>query len=97
MITCASPGGVSVPKFIVPRQSRLTERPDRPRCVYSMTQAFHGHRPAPSPPPGARGVWGVRGLLVAWGARYLSAARARGYAGTLVAVIPIPLIAAFRP
>src|SRR6516225_1739391 len=42
MIACASPGGVSDPKFIVPRQSRLTDRPLRPRCVYSMRLAFHG-------------------------------------------------------
>jgi hypothetical protein len=41
MIACASSGGVSGPKFMVPRQRRLTERPERPRCVYSMTLAFH--------------------------------------------------------
>src|ERR1700744_6593908 len=41
MIVCASAAGVSDPKFIVPRHSRLTERPERPRCVYSMPLAFH--------------------------------------------------------
>src|SRR5215469_14730340 len=42
MITCASPGGVSGPKFMVPRHRRLTDSPDRPRLVYSMKPAFHG-------------------------------------------------------
>src|ERR1700691_1048957 len=46
MIAWASPGGVREPKFIVPRQRRLTDRPERPRCVYSMSLLFHV--PAPS-------------------------------------------------
>src|SRR5689334_6562306 len=33
---------VSGPKFIVPRQSRLTTRPVRPRFVYSMTPKVTG-------------------------------------------------------
>src|SRR6202021_1882076 len=41
MITCASAGGVSGPKFIVPRQRRLTDRPERPKWTYSMLLAFH--------------------------------------------------------
>src|SRR5215469_4461599 len=40
MTACASAGGVSDPKFIVPRQSRLTDRPERPRCVYSIIPSF---------------------------------------------------------
>ena len=31
-----SSGDVTGPKFIVPRQIRLTRRPVRPRCAYSM-------------------------------------------------------------
>src|SRR5271169_592036 len=42
MIACASAGGVSGPKFIVPRQRRLTDRPERPKLTYSMRLAFHG-------------------------------------------------------
>src|SRR5438067_178987 len=33
---CASSTSVTGPKFIVPRQNRLTDRPLRPRCTYSM-------------------------------------------------------------
>jgi hypothetical protein len=33
MIRPASAASVNEPKFIVPRQSRLTETPLRPRCV----------------------------------------------------------------
>src|ERR671916_863457 len=36
MIAWASASSVFQPKFIVPRQSRETDRPLRPRCVYSM-------------------------------------------------------------
>src|SRR5918997_4758877 len=36
MIACKSVSSVFQPKFIVPRQSRETVRPLRPRCVYSM-------------------------------------------------------------
>src|SRR5580693_224592 len=42
MIACASADGVSGPKFIVPRQRRLTDRPERPRLTYSIRLAFHG-------------------------------------------------------
>src|ERR1700678_4098661 len=47
MIACASGGGVSGPKFIVPRHSLLTRRPERPRCVYSMRPSLSraGDRP----------------------------------------------------
>src|SRR5450755_1157572 len=41
MMACASAGGVSGPKFIVPRHRRLTLRPERPRWVYSILLAFH--------------------------------------------------------
>src|ERR1700724_4451093 len=54
MIACASPAGVSDPKFMVPRQSRLTLRPDRPRCVYSMPPAFHGSVLSDNPRPAYR-------------------------------------------
>src|SRR5664280_2490864 len=33
-IACESSSDVSGPKFMVPRHSRLTDRPLRPRCVY---------------------------------------------------------------
>jgi hypothetical protein len=33
MIWCDSSGPVLAPKFMVPRQSLLTETPLRPRCV----------------------------------------------------------------
>jgi hypothetical protein len=33
MIWCAAGGSVNAPKFIVPRQSLLTEAPLRPRCA----------------------------------------------------------------
>src|SRR5580692_1524479 len=36
MIASASVAGVSGPKFMVPRQMRLTDRPERPRWMYSM-------------------------------------------------------------
>src|SRR3954452_9898157 len=36
MMRCASGSSVTGPKFIVPRTSRETDRPLRPRCVYSM-------------------------------------------------------------
>src|SRR5687768_9346517 len=36
MIACESASSVFQPKFIVPRQRRETDRPLRPRCVYSM-------------------------------------------------------------
>src|SRR3954452_5484322 len=36
MIAWESSSDVCQPKFIVPRHSRDTERPLRPRCVYSM-------------------------------------------------------------
>src|SRR5918994_6437111 len=36
MRSCASDSSVFQPKFIVPRQRRETDRPLRPRCVYSM-------------------------------------------------------------
>src|SRR5688500_6339705 len=36
MISWASASSVFQPKFIVPRQRRETDRPLRPRCVYSM-------------------------------------------------------------
>src|SRR5450755_366958 len=41
MIACASTGRLSGPKYIVPRHSLLTERPERPRGVYSMPPAVH--------------------------------------------------------
>src|SRR5712691_12028263 len=41
MIAWASVGGVSGPKFMVPRQRRLTLRPERPRWIYSMLLPFH--------------------------------------------------------
>src|SRR3712207_5855875 len=37
MTACASGSSVRHPKFIVPRQSRETDRPLRPRCVYSTS------------------------------------------------------------
>src|SRR4028118_2243152 len=37
MIACASASSVRQPKFIVPRQRRDTDRPLRPRCVYSTS------------------------------------------------------------
>ena len=36
MIACESASSVFQPKFMVPRQSRETDSPLRPRCVYSM-------------------------------------------------------------
>src|SRR3712207_3828004 len=36
MMACESASSVFQPKFMVPRQSRETCRPLRPRCVYSM-------------------------------------------------------------
>ena len=36
MMAWESSSGVSGPKFMVPRQNRLTMSPSRPRCVYSM-------------------------------------------------------------
>src|SRR5215469_16777649 len=47
MMAWASAAGVSDPKFIVPRHSRLTDRPVLPRCVYSMRVAFHTMSPGP--------------------------------------------------
>src|ERR1700687_5973045 len=52
MIACASAGGVSGPKFMVPRQRRLTLRPERPRWMYSMLLAFHGGAISRVPVPG---------------------------------------------
>src|SRR5215471_10953897 len=44
MIVCDSASGVSGPKFIVPRQSRLTTRPRWPTCVYSIAGSLRpGH------------------------------------------------------
>src|ERR1700759_5314106 len=53
MIAWALSGGVSGPKFMVPRQSRLTLRPVRPRCVYSM---FEFSRAGPSSAQAAPGL-----------------------------------------
>src|SRR6266508_135576 len=51
MIAWASDSGVIGPKFMVPRQSRLTRRPVRPRWVYSMPPTLP--RLGPSAPPRA--------------------------------------------
>src|SRR6185503_4963707 len=40
MILCESVSSVSGPKFMVPRQSRLTLRPVRPNRVYSMARDY---------------------------------------------------------
>src|SRR5690348_8892731 len=40
MMLWLSSTSVTGPKFIVPRHSRLTERPVRPRCVYSMASSL---------------------------------------------------------
>jgi len=45
MMACESDSLVCGPKFMVPRHRRLTVRPVRPRCVYSMGSLF---------PPGRR-------------------------------------------
>src|SRR5487761_1128178 len=42
MIACASDSAVSAPKFIVPRQSRLTVRPVRPRWVNRIKATLVG-------------------------------------------------------
>ena len=42
MIAWLSGSSVSGPKFMVPRHSRLTDRPVRPRCVYSMPCILRG-------------------------------------------------------
>src|SRR5229473_6577976 len=52
MIAWASAGGVSGPKFMVPRQRRLTLRPERPRWMYSMPLPFHGAAISLAPMPG---------------------------------------------
>src|SRR5271166_4283023 len=52
MMAWASGGGVSGPKFMVPRQRRLTLRPERPRWMYSMSLAFHGAAISLAPMPG---------------------------------------------
>src|SRR5437867_1598372 len=57
MIASDSPAEVSGPKFMVPRQRRLTDRPERPRWMYSMPLTLSRHRgftrPCPdSPVPG---------------------------------------------
>src|SRR6185437_11455357 len=43
------------PKFIVPRQSRLTSRPVRPRLVYSMPPTYPRRRGPPRSAALARG------------------------------------------
>src|SRR5580765_8846755 len=40
MIAKPSASEVCEPKFIVPRQSGLTSRPERPRCRYSMASVW---------------------------------------------------------
>ncbi len=40
MIACESGSVVSGPKFMVPRHSRLTDRPVRPRWVKSMLPSY---------------------------------------------------------
>src|ERR1700689_3934099 len=44
MMAWASAGEVSGPKFIVPRQRRLTLRPERPRGGYSMRPSLSRRR-----------------------------------------------------
>src|SRR5664279_1931589 len=43
MMSWLSVISVTVPKFMVPRQRRLTLRRVRPSCVYSIAQAFHAN------------------------------------------------------
>jgi hypothetical protein len=40
MIRCESSSEVCGPKFMVPRQSRLTTSPSRPTCVVSIAMTF---------------------------------------------------------
>src|SRR6476661_4779513 len=51
MIASASAGGVSGPKFMVPRHRRLTERPERPRWMYSMCLTLSRRRRLTRPRP----------------------------------------------
>ena len=44
MIVWLSASGACGPKFMVPRHRRLTTRPRRPTCVYSMGRKFTGAR-----------------------------------------------------
>src|ERR1700755_2071348 len=44
MIASDSPAEVSGPKFMVPRQRRLTDRPERPRWMYSIPLSLSRHR-----------------------------------------------------
>src|SRR4029079_11445741 len=44
MIASDSPAEVSGPKFMVPRQRRLTDRPERPRWMYSIPLTLSRHR-----------------------------------------------------
>src|SRR3984957_16134042 len=87
MITCASSGGVSGPKFMVPRHRRLTDSPERPRFAYSMAPAFHSPRSPPLQVPVEEGDDPVdRG--------FLDRVRAGGVAGaqreyvTVLRVVP---------
>src|SRR3954451_12602048 len=47
MIWCESSSLVCGPKFIVPRTRRETDKPVRPRCVYSMFVTLRPVRVAP--------------------------------------------------
>src|SRR5439155_24419801 len=52
MIASASVAGVSGPKFMVPRHRRLTERPERPRWMYSILLSLPWPRGFTRPMPG---------------------------------------------
>src|SRR5512146_848276 len=52
MIASDSPAEVSGPKFMVPRQRRLTDRPERPRWMYSMLLSLPWSRGFTRPVPG---------------------------------------------
>src|ERR1700722_11147695 len=73
MMARASAGEVSGPKFIVPRQRRLTVRPERPRWVNSIGPGYHVVSIAVQqiqPNPLSRAVGSPRGLMCRRQARW---------------------------